>query len=397
MGIARSYLFEQLTLAVIAINTVWIAVDTDYNDQDVLSRADPVFQIAEHLFCTYFVTEWAIRFAAFEQKRNGLKDYAFVFDSALVLMMVLETWVLTVVLSVFASGANGVNSLNLEILRLARLLRLTRMARMARLLRALPELMVLIKGISLAARSVFFTLLLLLIVVYVFGIAFTTLSKGSSLEKIYFGSVLASMSSLFLGGTFPDQKNMVTTISEEHLLYAALFQVFVLLATLTVMNMMVAVVVQVVQVVSTVEKEQIQVNFVKSLLKRVMKDSPMDPDGETKISKFEFKALLEKPTAVRALQNINVDVVGLVDITDYIFEDDDIVLSFTEFMEILLQLRGTNKATVKDIVDLRKFFLQELQFLEMRLTRVCRPQDDPMLPLPLTSRAWSEGSERPLP
>ena len=45
--------------------------------------------------------------------------------------------------------------------RLVRLLRLTRMARMARLLRAMPELLVLIKGMVVAMRSVFFTLCLL--------------------------------------------------------------------------------------------------------------------------------------------------------------------------------------------------------------------------------------------
>merc|ERR1712129_331694 len=42
-------------------------------------------------------------------------------------------------------------------------------------------------------------------------------------------------------------------------------------------------------------------------------------------------------------------------------------LSFPLFMETVLQLRGSNNATVKDIVDLRKFMAQELWNAEMRL------------------------------
>jgi hypothetical protein len=56
---------------------------------------------------------------------------------------------------------------------------------------------------------------------------------------------------------------------------------------------------------------------------------------------------------VRALTEVGVDVIGLVDFADVIFEDDD-ELSFGRFMEIVLELRGSNSATVKDIIELRK-------------------------------------------
>merc|ERR1719436_2163731 len=77
------------------------------------------------------------------------------------------------------------------------------------------------------------------------------------------------------------------------------------------------------------------------------------------ISKQECEALLMTPEAAQALQNIGVDVVGLVDLMDYIFQEEN-DLSFLKFMETVLQLRGSNTATVKDIVDLRKFMAQAL-------------------------------------
>mmetsp|Transcript_99284 Transcript_99284/g.171030 ORF Transcript_99284/g.171030 Transcript_99284/m.171030 type:complete len:138 (+) Transcript_99284:49-462(+) len=62
---------------------------------------------------------------------------------------------------------------------------------------------------------------------------------------------------------------------------------------------------------------------------------------------------------------MGVDVVGLVDFADIIFEND-IELSFADFMELVLQLRGSNNCTVKDMVDLRKFVVTELSAAEAR-------------------------------
>lgn len=53
-AIAVHSIFEYVTLAVIAFNAVWIAVDTDWNTSELLIEAHPVFITAENLFCGYF-------------------------------------------------------------------------------------------------------------------------------------------------------------------------------------------------------------------------------------------------------------------------------------------------------------------------------------------------------
>merc|ERR1712045_916786 len=95
----------------------------------------------------------------------------------------------------------------------------------------------------------------------------------------------------------------------------------------------------------------------------------IDENRDQQISKQEFQVLLETPEAAKALLNIGVDVVGLVDFMDYIF-DEDREVSFSQFMETVLQLRGTNTATVRDIVDLRKFMAQEIWNLESKLSDI---------------------------
>merc|ERR1719163_2231847 len=85
----------------------------------------------------------------------------------------------------------------------------------------------------------------------------------------------------------------------------------------------------------------------------MLKDSGIDEDGNKHISQAEFEMLLLNPEAARTIQEIGVDVVGLVDFADHIFQDG-VELSFVDFMELVLQLRGSNGATVRDIVYLRK-------------------------------------------
>merc|ERR1712157_205049 len=71
------------------------------------------------------------------------------------------------------------------------------------------------------------------------------------------------------------------------------------------------------------------------------------------------------PEAAKIIQDIGVDVIGLVDFLDYIFKDGP--LSFGDFMELMLALRGTNTSTVKDIVDLRRYVASEFKTLASEL------------------------------
>lgn len=368
VAISTNPYFEHATLSVIAFNALWIAVDTDLNNSEVLVEAHPLFIMAENFFCGYFFFEWAVRFMSFRRKRDGLRDPWFVFDSFMVTMMVLETWVMTFVLIVMGGGGSGAG--DASILRVARLLRLSRMARMARLLRSLPELMIMIRGMVAASRSVFFTLLLLILVLYVFAIAFTQLCSESNIGQKYFNTVPDSMFTLLIYGTLLDNIGALARELGSHQLYiAALFFIFVLIAALTVMNMLIGVLCEVVNAVAATEKEEMLVTYVNQKLQRVV--SLLDADGGGTISKKEFLQILENTDAVRCLQDVGVDVIGLVDYADTIFEDDTIgcgddddideedreavELDFGRFMDVVLQLRGSNNATVKDMVDLRKF------------------------------------------
>jgi hypothetical protein len=213
----------------------------------------------------------------------------------------------------------------------------------------------------LAMRSVLFTLCLLGAFVYAFAICFRQLTDDLPIGDKHFHSVPEAMFTLLLRGTLPDQADFIYDLYDENPLFAMVMLTFILFASLTVMNMLVGVLVEVVSVVSAVEKEQLGVNFVKSQLRTVLEHTDnADSAGTVSLSKADFTDLLGKPQAARALTEAGVDVLGLLDIADFLFKDNR-RLSFPDFCEMVLELRGSNTATVKHIVDLQRFVHLELR------------------------------------
>jgi len=347
--LAMNSMFENTTLGVIILNALYISIDTDYNDSETLMEAHPAFQFMEHAFCAYFSFEWIVRFMAFKHKKNCVKDGWFVFDSILVAMMVTETWIMTIVSLITGSSGNMGPS---AVLRLFRLLRLSRLMRM---LRSLPELMILVKGMVTAMKSVMYVLGLLIIITYVFAIALTQLTQGLVVHDLYFENVLISMYSLLIYATFLDNlADFCDAIREESLPCLLIVFVYVGLAAMTVMNMLTGVLCEVVSAVAATENEERMTVAVSETLKGMLND--MDSDNNGLISHKEFNAILQNKAALTALEQIGVDPVGCVDFADLFFVKDNkfIELTFPEFMIKLIELRESNSARVKDIVNLWK-------------------------------------------
>jgi hypothetical protein len=374
--IARSQMFDNFTLLVIAINSVWIAYDTDFNDADVLKDADPIFQIVENLFCIFFTLELSIRFAAFVEKNNCMKDGWFCFDSMLVGLMIFETWVITAILVTF-----DVKLASMDAVRSLKLLKLARVGRLARLLRAAPELMIMIKAIFAALRSVTFAFGMLLALVYVFAILMTQLLKGSLAGEVYFSHIFQSFTTLLLEGAFPDNQDMIKVVGGDgddnsswvSYAYAMIVILYLVLSSLTVLNMLVGILCDVVSEVSKFEKEEMLLLFVREELVALFEQIGVDPACGA-ISRSSFEDLLSKPSAIKVLHQVGVDVVGLVDQTDFIFEGET-ELPFPEFFDLILKLRGTNTATVKDMVDLRKLIRTEMDSMDNKIAHMKRLSD----------------------
>jgi voltage-gated sodium channel len=361
--IARSQLFENFTFLVITLNAVWLAIDADYNNAAMIVDADPVFQIAENLFCLYFSSELVIRFFAFARKCNCVKDFWFVFDFILVFTMVLETWVVTLAMTVLAKDGSGMgNSGGASVLRMFRMAKMGRVARMARILRAVPELVVLLKTIGVASRSVFFFLLFWTIIIYIFGLGLRQVTKGTDAGERYFASVPEAMNSLLLQGIVPAQASFIDDLAEDNYLLWPIIIAFLVLVSITVMNMLIGVLVEVVGVVASTEKEKMLVLGVKHDLTMAMEMQGLSITRP--FPQDEFVRVLLHPDMLSVLLNIGVDPVSIVETTEFIYADlekdaeskgvPSPGLRFEDFIEIVLKMRGKNPATVKDVKELTR-------------------------------------------
>eukprot|EP00929_Paragymnodinium_shiwhaense_P085113 TRINITY_DN4556_c0_g1_i4.p1 TRINITY_DN4556_c0_g1~~TRINITY_DN4556_c0_g1_i4.p1 ORF type:complete len:680 (+),score=152.68 TRINITY_DN4556_c0_g1_i4:161-2200(+) len=392
-GVARHPGFEYITLTVIAINAIWIAIDLDHNEQPLLLDSHIVFQIAEHLFCAYFTFEWAVRFLAFRVKSLGFRDNWFAFDSILLFLMVMETWVMTVFTAFLLQGTSGSNVLgNASFMKLFRMFRLTRMARLMKLLRMFPELVGLIRGIGVAARSVFFTACLMIVSTYVFALVLRQLTDGYPIGRLYFDTVPDAMKNMLIAAIFPDIDVLLNDVGMESWIWLLVLVCFVVLISLTLLNMLIGVLCEVVGVVSAVEKEQLMVGFIRDEMQQLLEEC--DEAHDDLIDQADFNALLTQPRAVRLFTDVGIDVVALVEYVDVIFKGGK-SYEYGDIVALMLDMRGSNTCTVKDIVDLRKWFDKELDLLHAAMEQIQTAcEDDAVSPKrsrPLETRlssAW---------
>eukprot|EP00415_Alexandrium_ostenfeldii_P000574 UN0574 len=303
---------------------------------------------------------------AFRRKLNALRDAWLVFDTALPVSMVVDTWAIMMI-TAFAWVPSGSIAWEPSTLRVLRLLRLFRMARMARIIRAVPDLTVIMKGLVAGARPVSVTLSILAFAIYVFSLLFTQLAHGTDVGARYFGGVGMSMATLLLHGIFlEDIPTVFHEVGAENWVLSALLLVFVLIGSFLVVNLLVGVLVETMRVVAECEQEQIHVSAVKAKLLSLIKEIQHDRDTEKRepmtISKKDFYGLLQIREAVICLDGLGVDVMGLVDLGSTVFEETS-ELDVQTFVELVLQLRSSNKATVKDMVYLMNFVREEFHVL----------------------------------
>jgi hypothetical protein len=185
------------------------------------------------------------------------------------------------------------------------------------------------------------------------------------------------MNTLLLYGMLPLYARLIKDVSEANIWLWPSIMVFILLASVTVLNMLIGVLVEVVRTVAATEKEGMTVTHVTHQLREVMDAFNNGQGGATtgarmtrismtkrsragsgphiepgRLSRADFEVFLLRRDVAMIVQDIGVDVVGLIDMADMIYEDKDKEghgLSFVDFIDVVLNMRGTNPSTVKDV------------------------------------------------
>jgi len=128
--------------------------------------------------------------------------------------------------------------------------------------------------------------------------------------------------------------------------------IFIGLAALTVMNMLIGVLCEVVSAVADKERDDLRTETLLANMQRIL----CSEGGNThnQISYQDFITFIQRPEAISALSNVGVDPVSIIDFIELFFSENDkpIELTFESFMEVVLDLRESNQATIKDMLNL---------------------------------------------
>mmetsp|Transcript_123160 Transcript_123160/g.275072 ORF Transcript_123160/g.275072 Transcript_123160/m.275072 type:complete len:332 (-) Transcript_123160:65-1060(-) len=243
-------------------------------------------------------------------------------------------------------------------------MRLARLGRIVRMLRLFPEVLTLLKGIARAMRPVLTVMLMLIVLLFVFAILFKTQSSGNDALLDIFPSLIDIMGLLLLRGTLLDTPSgTFYAISETSPALGFTFLIFIFLSSFTVLNMLIGVLCDVVFEVTRVEKDDRVLVHLKSTILGLIEC--YDKDCDNHLALEEFDLLMANPETGQILRRFDVDTAGLRSLREVLFERTSSQgvpgegarkkISFTDFLDVILRLRGGNNATVTDIMDLREY------------------------------------------
>merc|ERR1712178_571234 len=139
--------------------------------------------------------------------------------------------------------------------------------------------------------------------------------------------------------------------------------------------MLIGVICEVISDVANREREEIMIEDLRIKIATISSLFAVESgDEEPMVSRDQFVELMHHDAAAKALNEVGVDVLALVDLADFIFPKTGRV-PFSKFITLMLQFRGSNTCTVKDIVDMRQYILSELHELERRILTSRKKED----------------------
>jgi len=261
----------------------------------------------------------------------------------------------------FRPSSEGNDADNLRILRVLRVLRIVRIFRLVRVLHLIGELRTIVSSIMGSFRSLFWTVILLLLLMYIVGVWFLQSVTDHFIERTYFDSdgdyvayssgeeklklhfsslaqtVLSLWQSLSGGVDWSDVANPL--ISEVQPLLGIAFAGFIAFALLALMNVVTGVFVQ--TALNTAEREE--ENFLTDQIIQLFHKC-RNEDHWGYINQEDLEQRLDDPDMANEWKNINVSA----DEAKYVFALLDVEESgevqFEEFLSACLRLKGNAKS-----------------------------------------------------
>ncbi|MBY0337054.1 MAG: ion transporter [Acetobacteraceae bacterium] len=257
-------LFQRVVIGLILFNAVTLGLETSAS---IVEAWGGVLYAIDKTLLVLFTIELALRIYAF--RGRFFRDPWGIFD----LIVVAIAWMP-------ASGPLSV-------------LRALRVLRVLRLISVVPSLRNVVEAMLAALPGMGSIVLLMLLIFYVFAVMASKLFGDSQPEQ--FGSLGASLFTLFQLMTLDDWANIVKPAMEEHGYALAFFLPFIIISTFVVLNLFIGVIVESIQTLREAREAQDPAHVAADAAERVEAE-------ERHALLLEIRALREEVAALRAKQ-----------------------------------------------------------------------------------------------
>lgn len=345
--------FEYSIVMLVLLNAFTIGVQTDYTARKVIEETPLVFNIIDKVFCVLFTAELSMRLYAFRCGFFWSKDWKWnLFDFSVVCLQLMEE-----ILGIIALTAESAGGQRFSFMRVMRILRLIRIVRLVRVLRLINELRTIVDSIAGSMRSLCWTLVLLLLIIYIIGVYVTQLvtdHRAENKDKVipkddqsdedalehFFSSLIRAILSLYqamTGGVDWDTL-IVPLIDKISPMVGIIFVFYIAFAVLAFMNVITGVFVEAALKSAKDQQDVYIVHHARELFQNC------DPSNSGKLSWDVFHDQISNPEMQMYFRLIDVDpkeAEGLFKLLDL---DESGEVDYEEFLNGCLRLRGTAKA-----------------------------------------------------
>eukprot|EP00927_Polykrikos_kofoidii_P011849 TRINITY_DN15068_c0_g1_i2.p1 TRINITY_DN15068_c0_g1~~TRINITY_DN15068_c0_g1_i2.p1 ORF type:complete len:576 (-),score=113.97 TRINITY_DN15068_c0_g1_i2:76-1803(-) len=340
--------FDNLVGTLILINAIVLGVQSDYAARKLTDEFPPIFSIFERIFCVAFTSELFLRLYVMKLEFFYRTPCSVLAWNYFDLLVVSSQW-LQEILELVATSSGGKDMKSFRLLRVLRILRLVRILRVVRVLRLISELRTIVSSILGSFKSLAWTMVLLLLMIYIVGVYFlqsvTDVLVGKETAELkeqelalryHFGSLGRALLSLWeaISGGEDWNKMIDPLIAVTGVGVGFVYIAYISFALLALMNVVTGFFVHTALLRAKKEEEIFVADQIVSLFN-------MSEETEiTTLSQEEIVAVLHDPECAREWKAIEI----MPEEANYIFRLLDIdgtgSVEFQEFLNGCLRISG---------------------------------------------------------
>mmetsp|Transcript_125286 Transcript_125286/g.350816 ORF Transcript_125286/g.350816 Transcript_125286/m.350816 type:complete len:630 (+) Transcript_125286:65-1954(+) len=340
--IVRSSRFDALSLCVVMFSAALIGAQTDHMARHREAEPPVIYRTLDVILLVYFIMESSVRLYVYRRRFFSMWGWGWnVFDLLLIGFQVTEA---------ILSGSNLSST---TLLRLARMLRTVRVLRAIHVMRIAQELRLLVSCILHSAHTFWWSMILIMTMIYVFAVHFSQIALAQRIEdglpassegpgrlSKWYGNVPRSALSLFQGLTGGvDWNDLVEPLVEYVSPWmGTVFFLYTSFAMLCVMNVVMATFVQ------NATERAAEVHEAHKVFQAGRLFETLDSDSKGTITLDEIERNLQSPAVQDFFKSIDVDVKEARILFDMLDADDSGEIEFSEFISGCMRLQGPSKA-----------------------------------------------------